>query len=264
MQYDLEALSVTYRQSSDLDFELQIHEQLKAGGCQSNHGGRYLDPITGKLREYDILAKPPTNTLNGRTASASFRHIEMSIECKNVDADFPLIVGVREFEYEQIRTMRLVRDHRQEVTGYQDSIPIAKMHGIVSAFGQEFIQYIGVETIQISVKGKPPDRGALYDKWSQAVSHAAVRYAGLIEEIATGSTNGTFEIWCPAILVVPDNRLLIAARGAEEPPLRQVDGVTVKVGHEFTTPMLTGENVCISNYFIFTCSGLAKFIQLFR
>jgi len=264
MQYDLEALSRTYQSSSDLDFELQVHNQLKSAGCLSDHGGRYLDPISGKLREYDILAKPPTNNLDGRTATASFRHIEMSVECKNIDSDFPLIVGAREFEYEQVKAIRLVRDHKLEVIGYQDSIPISKMHGFVAAFGQDFIEYIGVETIQIPVKGKLPDRGALYDKWSQAVSHASVRYSGLIEAIATGSTNGTFPIWCPAILVVPDERLLLAIRGPARSSLRQVDAVLVKVGHEFTAPRLVGEKVCISNYFIFTCSGINKFIRMFR
>jgi len=263
--YDLHLLSQAYQQSSDLDFELRVHEYLKSVGCQSDHGGRYLDRITQKMREYDILAVPPKHSLNGGTEVAPFYSTKLAIECKNVTQEFPVVVGVRPYEQELILGLRLRRDSRVELTGYNCGINIARMHECVARFGQDFIEHIGVEIGQVAASGKGgKTESGLYDKWSQAIHHSVVRYGEMIADIARGSNNGDMPIWCPAVLVVPDDRLFIAVRGKSGVVVRATHGISVKVGYEFEAPFLVGHRVCISNYFVFTFTGLQRFVGMFK
>ncbi len=69
---------------SDFAFELKVLEKITKLEFQCEHSGTYTDPITGKPREFDIRALRKTSFKN-------FRRVRLSIECKNLKPNFPLV-----------------------------------------------------------------------------------------------------------------------------------------------------------------------------
>lgn len=67
---------------SDFAFELKTLEKLNAHGFNCEHSGTYDDPITKVPREFDLRA---TRTID------RFR-VRLAVECKNLKADFPLLI----------------------------------------------------------------------------------------------------------------------------------------------------------------------------
>ncbi len=75
------------QESSDFAFEVSVLRRLVSLGFSCEHAGTYEDPITKKTREFDIRARKclidePGFKLN----------ISLSVECKNIRDNFPLLV----------------------------------------------------------------------------------------------------------------------------------------------------------------------------
>ena len=68
--------------SSDFAFELRCLERITALGWECQHGGSYVDPVTGKTRQFDLRARRRVELHSHRCA----------IECKNLAKNFPLLV----------------------------------------------------------------------------------------------------------------------------------------------------------------------------
>ena len=68
--------------SSDFSFEMAVLHQINRLGFQCSHAGTYSDPITSKVRQYDI-----------RALKQNKNHcLHLSIECKNLSEAAPLLV----------------------------------------------------------------------------------------------------------------------------------------------------------------------------
>jgi hypothetical protein len=63
---------------TDFGFELSVLGHCERQGLKCIHGGTYVDPVTGKGRQFDIRAH---NNLE------EF-HISLAIECKNLSPSF--------------------------------------------------------------------------------------------------------------------------------------------------------------------------------
>lgn len=75
------------QESSDFAFEVLVLRKLTSLGFTCEHAGTYEDPITKKTREFDIRA---TKRL---IAEPNFYlNITLSVECKNLKKNFPLVV----------------------------------------------------------------------------------------------------------------------------------------------------------------------------
>lgn len=68
---------------SDFSFELQTLRLARGRGLDCEHGGLYEDPITKKMREFDIRA----------IAREGVYSVRLAIECKNIRENFPLLVS---------------------------------------------------------------------------------------------------------------------------------------------------------------------------
>jgi hypothetical protein len=79
-QFDIEEYLNDY---ADFSFELRVLKALTDLKLQCQHGGTYDDPITGKSREFDIRALLQYD---------EFMRIHLSVECKNLQPNFPLVV----------------------------------------------------------------------------------------------------------------------------------------------------------------------------
>lgn len=72
---------------SDFSFEIKVLRVLLSIGLTCSHSGTYIDPITGKIREYDIRGSSET-MMSGRFLVRQY----FSIECKNLTSIYPLVV----------------------------------------------------------------------------------------------------------------------------------------------------------------------------
>jgi hypothetical protein len=68
---------------SDFAFEMCVLVQLQTLGFECSHSGTYVDPVTDKVRQYDIRA------FRRRAAST----LALAVECKNLRANFPLLLS---------------------------------------------------------------------------------------------------------------------------------------------------------------------------
>lgn len=69
--------------SSDFAFELTVLKSLVDQGFECEHGGSYRDPITKKIRQFDIRASTSRDQLR----------VSLAVECKNLHDNYPLLVS---------------------------------------------------------------------------------------------------------------------------------------------------------------------------
>lgn len=75
------------QESSDFAFEVSVLRSLVSLGFSCEHAGTYEDPITKKTREFDIRARKRL------IDESDFKlNISLSVECKNLRDNFPLLV----------------------------------------------------------------------------------------------------------------------------------------------------------------------------
>src|SRR5581483_4352389 len=68
---------------ADFAFEMRVLRRFEQLGYACEHGGTYRDPVTDKTRQFDIRAK---------RSDAQAARLAVSAECKNIGANFPLLV----------------------------------------------------------------------------------------------------------------------------------------------------------------------------
>jgi hypothetical protein len=106
--------------SSDFSFELQTLGLVRAHGLDCEHGGLYKDPITKKMRQFDIRA----------IAREGCYFVRLAIECKNIEENFPLLVScVSRRDSESFHEVALVSDEHRGVR-VPGLTPRAKVLGI--------------------------------------------------------------------------------------------------------------------------------------
>lgn len=262
-----EDLLAYYDLNSDLSFELEVMKIVNTNGLCVDHGGRYIDKVTQKIREFDILARPRGNAIQGITESIGFYEVMLCIECKNVTPNTPIIVGARQFQLDTVDCYRIDKPFGKSLAAYEHHVNIAKMYKFAQSFGGYSLNYIGVEIIQAARRENgeliKPDRSGTYDKWSQAVNHAMYRYDEVFRRISGLQDGINGNVWIAPILVVPDGALKLVALKDGEKAIADVDGVVFKVGAKFDVKDMPWVNAGISNHFVVTTTGLKSFLQLF-
>jgi hypothetical protein len=68
---------------SEFGFEMRVLKQLRADGFICSHSGTYRDPITDKMRQYDIRAYKNRGDLI----------LALAVECKNLRPNNPLLLS---------------------------------------------------------------------------------------------------------------------------------------------------------------------------
>jgi hypothetical protein len=190
---------------SDFSFELQVLKLLRSRSISCGHGGHYTDPVTNKSREFDIRARTSIENVTARLA----------IECKNIRANFPIVVS---------RLPRSKEDSFNEVCQLEDKKPAAGSWGLTSASIslQGRAQCIKNKEKSIYPIGEPVGKSLtqvgrasdnsitsgdseVYEKWGQALASLT----DLVEAMSSdgkGKSKPYFSVCVPAI-VVPNDRL---------------------------------------------------------
>src|SRR5712664_3970948 len=69
--------------NSDFGFEMQVLSRLRAEGFACSHAGTYRDPVTDKIRQFDIRA----------SMDCGDSTLALAVECKNLRPSNPLLLS---------------------------------------------------------------------------------------------------------------------------------------------------------------------------
>jgi hypothetical protein len=69
--------------NSDFGFEMRVLTRLGAEGFSCLHSGTYSDPVTGKIRQFDVRA----------SANRGNSTLSLAVECKNLRPNNPLLLS---------------------------------------------------------------------------------------------------------------------------------------------------------------------------
>jgi len=69
--------------NSDFAFEMNVLHWLRNNGFSCQHSATYRDPVTNKLRQFDIRAEVTSGT----------HTLALAVECKNFRPNFPLLIS---------------------------------------------------------------------------------------------------------------------------------------------------------------------------
>lgn len=260
-----------YVQSDDdFRFEMETLQMLdKAsetalpGTKTIEHGGTYIDLVTGKSREFDIRLA---------YVSGSGKDVQLvmacAIECKNLRSNFPLLVSrmprrKEESYYEVVKSTANSESSVEEIRAdfderhpYLEQTPVGK----------------GVVQVGKPVSADLPDFYALssdaHDKWSQAIhSSLDLLIAGCSHQL--GKNPVVCLTWVLPILVVPDGMLWVQDYGrdgtrSDDP--KPADVASVYVGRELVgrDRRANSHSYRISHYEIVTLSHLLQHLEGLR
>jgi hypothetical protein len=142
---------------SDFGFEMRVLKHLRAIGFTCSHSGTYRDPITDKIRQYDIRAHKDRGDLT----------LALAVECKNFRPNYPLLLSaVPRTEEEAFHDLLVCRP------GVQYHIPEVK-HIVGDASVYKVGEMVGKKTDQVGreTSGELASADeAAFEKRNQAVN----------------------------------------------------------------------------------------------
>jgi hypothetical protein len=256
MAHDINADHITQYLDGRDDFDLELFacRALKERGWVTHHGGMYIDPIAGKPRQYDVQA---------RYGFSLNRDLALSVECKSLSTEFPLIVSRvprdhMDCGHDVVRQWRR-SDHGDTAFSIQRT---DSKHLQFYGFGQ----MVGKSTTQIrwSENGKKliASDADTYDKWSQALASATELVRAAAHRKKTDTTP-TFTFVMP-ILLVSNGALWVVdytEEGERNIPT-SVDEALLYVDREHEIQGRYGNFVYhMSNLHVYTRAGFVSFLN---
>jgi hypothetical protein len=238
---------------SDFAFELAVLRLLDRHGFDCEHGGSYDDPVTQTPREFDLRATKIVGEFRFRLA----------VECKNLGANFPLLVSCLPRRPEESFHEVI---HSFEPPSGGLAVPVFQSHARAIRFQSGSSMYkpgegVGKSSAQV---GRQTD-GAIvsgdtdvYKKWAQALSSA--------QDLVNRANNerNCFSVVLP-ILVVPDGALWRANFGSDGSRLggpQQVDKCSYYIGRSYWGgDRLSGFGYSISHLEFVTYTGLEEVVN---
>lgn len=211
----------------DFALELFAYRTAKECGLAASHGGSYQDPVTRKMRQYDVRA----------AIERGNRRIDLALECKGLSNAYPLLVSrvprPEEDSYHEVIHAHVPRTAGPVMPGV-DTVDVPRAEGDHSIYRPGMP--VGKSTTQVGRN----ERGDLktgdvevYDKWSQALASASdlIARAGWAHD-----ERGLDSFWTVVlpVLVVSDGTLWVAdytADGQLESDPCAVPEATVFVGY---------------------------------
>ncbi len=236
---------------SDFSFELKVLNLLCEMGFSCEHSGIYEDPITKKTREFDIRARK----------SLGFRHIKLSVECKNFRSNFPLVAHCTQRIPSESYHNVLVRNYQPSkssdlISERQSDSEKARVSSPHSLYLESEYVAKSIDQVGRSNNGIVSNDGSVFEKINQAI-HSAY---DLIEEAHYDiyGPKGKAEIILP-ILVIPDDRLWAVRyddSGARVGDIELVEHLTYYVGQQWRVGYINEQNPSLSNFTWYTLSHL--------
>lgn len=176
---------------SDFSFEMQVLNRLKSLSFSAFHGGTYKDPITDKIREFDIRCEYQYNDF----------FLALAVECKNIKSSFPLVASLtkRTEDEAQADIIKFVKNTDRPVVMLWPEKKNSKDEFYrKNDWVAKRIEQVGRKQTGEIFSGDSP----LFEKITQAVNSSF----DLINGFST-KKDRTFNALIIPVLVIPDNRL---------------------------------------------------------
>jgi hypothetical protein len=221
-------------EQSDFLFELRVLAKLRELSFDCEHSGTYEDPVSKKVREFDILA-------GKRKANFS---IGLSVECKNLKKSFPLVVHcTRRNEIEAYNEIVAVLHQNREPRQIDFTNTARAIHLIDEDSIYKIGRIVGKSTDQIYIP--LPDSNnktnkdiicktdaEVFDKMSQAINSSYK----LIQD--TNRLAPPLNVFICPILVVPDETLWSVTYNSTEPhdySINSAEHISYYIGKKWET-----------------------------
>jgi hypothetical protein len=203
---------------SDFAFEMSVLSKLREIGFRCKHSGTYQDPVTKKIRQFDIRAEKINEN----------RKLSLAVECKNFRPNFPLLITA------------IPRTHGE---GFHQIIFFRSSHttDIQTVMSPHSLyipgEMVGKSTNQVGrAENKSElvsDDGAAFDKINQAVNSAE----DLVSASLARNWPEVFRVVVP-VLVVPADVLWqidYDYDGKVVRPVHRVQETTFFIDHAWST-----------------------------
>lgn len=223
---------------SDFSFELKVLKQFVDLGFECSHSGTYTDPVTNKSREYDIRA----------LLQKEYIRLHLGIECKNLRANFPLVVHCLERKenesYNELIFTFEPKAPTQRVGTISLPLPSAFMENSRSTRVRKVSLYPKTQFVAKAIDqiGKRQDTseitsndGEVFDKISQAIN-SSLDLISDATNLDTSNFPGYLTLVCP-LLVIPDSSLWQAKYSDDGEQLsepEQIKHISYYIGKEWT------------------------------
>jgi hypothetical protein len=242
------------QENEDFAFEMSCVANLVNLGLEVEHGGTYSDPVTNLKRQFDIRAY---------YEYADRAQIAFAIECKNLKANFPLVVSrVPRTRDEAFHEIFCPAESRGVISAGHGPLGRAKR---IDSTGSFYVinQPVGKSTIQIGRLENDQfyaNDSEVYEKWAQAVASACGLLKWSAELLAGAVSDGVAVV---PILVVPNGTLWVAdytAEGISAGKPQIADECEFYLGYEVLDES-NHNKFTFSHLHFVTVSGLEKLIK---
>lgn len=256
---------------SDFAFELSVYNQLTKLGFTCDHGGTYSDPLTKKIRQFDIRA---TWTDNSQWLLPQ-EQIRLAVECKQLQDSFPLVVHTvpRKFDegtHDVLLSVNpamfnLLPEEQITNPGFVQRALKWNVAGRFSIYNVN--QPVGKSCAQVGrdQSGITSTNSDMFSKWTQAISSAQVLADQACNEGSRHQYRGALVTLILPVVVVPNNRLwevYFNADGTQELEPRMVNRCPYWVDSIAECgDRLTGFSYTLSHLEFVTTDGLTELTQ---
>lgn len=241
------------KSADDFALELFVYREALAKGLVASHGGTYEDPVTKKVRQFDVRVQAKV---------VKDYEIALALECKNLRQSCPLLVSrIARSEAESFHDVILSWEPPSRGMGSMDIFnrsKIIKISGAASRYKPG--DPVGKSTAQVRRSPAGDLVGGdeqVYDKWSQAFASAtdlvsAARYAN-----DRNNDEDAFTVVIPVIVLSDDSLWVVdyATDGTPGEPTKATTA-TLYVGRDYGDAM--GSTYTASHLEICTRSHVPK------
>jgi hypothetical protein len=204
---------------SDFAFEMKVLAQLRGLEFDCEHSGTYRDPVTDKIRQFDIRASKKQNMCN----------LALAVECKNLRLNNPLLLSaVPRTAVESLHDILVFR-----VGHVVNAANVETRRGKDSAYQQG--EMVGKKTDQVGFTDSGTlvsDDSTTFEKLNQAVNSCM----DLVTRFVFNSAAPHIRVIIP-VLVVPTG-LLWQVDYADDGKIlaqpRKIDRTTLFYNHSWT------------------------------
>ena len=259
--------------ASDFQFETEIIRSCLERGFHAEHAGTYVDPVTGKDRQFDIRARFTKQQFGNQRCT-----LKLAVECKNLRTNFPLLVScvprrTQESYHDAILSCVVRKKLSQNAS--EGCISVTNLVTEASEFrftnGSLFLpdEPVGKATVQVgrvkAQQGKPEfisNDDEVHDGWAQAVSSSHDLIKESVKECSLEEMGVIVTVVQPVLVVANDTLWTIKydASGKKMDKPQRVQECHFYLGKRFPT-LVNGKDYRLSHLIICTKAGFDSLLN---
>jgi hypothetical protein len=233
---------------SDFAFEMKVVAQLKSVNFECSHSGTYQDPVTDKIRQFDVRARKHKDSWV----------LALAVECKNLRPDSPLLLSC---------VPRTAEEAHHDIIVQRLNNPLLK--NVYRIGGDRSVykpgEMVGKKTDQVrrdKNSGLISDDKETFDKLNQAVNSCR----DLVRQLVNSSEPELCGVVVP-VLVVPKNTLWRVEYAADGRLLRDpqtVPHASLLLNHTWSIDRPTSYGIisyCLSHLELMTIDALPGIVN---